>query len=272
MSQLAFYDIGQKPPVEESCCAVNPWKSRLALNFKRLPYKTTWVKLPEISKVRSELNVPACRKFADGTDFYTLPILHDPSTNTFVGDSFDIAVYLQKTYPTSGGGDLFPPQTIDYSYGDGSDLLVPLSERRGGEFDEYSRFNMNVDAAFTAHTVLMGTGLPLDPETAHITKAEWAKRAGVKSWDDIHITDEARVKTMQSFELTLADIAKLYYKDTSGPFLLGQTVSYADLIVGGWLRMMVKTLRKEEWEQSRQWHGGVFGQLHDALEVYAQVQ
>lgn len=107
-STIVFYDIAMRPPVEENSCAVNPWKTRLALNFKGVPYTTSWVPLPDISKVRSKLKVPPCRKFADGSDFYTLPIIEDPTTGSLVGDSFDIAVYLQKTYPNSGAGDLFP--------------------------------------------------------------------------------------------------------------------------------------------------------------------
>ena len=46
----------------------NPWKARLALNFKAAPYSTQWVPLPDVSKVRSGLGVPAGRKFADGTE------------------------------------------------------------------------------------------------------------------------------------------------------------------------------------------------------------
>ena len=115
-SPIVFYDIAMRPPVEKNCCSPNPWKTRLALNFKGLPYSTSWVALPDIAKVRSSLKVPPCRKFADGTDFFTLPVIEDPATDSLVGDSFDIAVYLQNTYPNSGAGDLFPPQTIDYIF------------------------------------------------------------------------------------------------------------------------------------------------------------
>ncbi|KAE8384690.1 hypothetical protein BDV23DRAFT_176846 [Aspergillus alliaceus] len=159
-SPIIFYDIATCPPVSP-----NSWKTRLALNFKSLPYSTSWVGLPDIAKVRSSLKVPACRKFADGTDFFTLPIIQDPATGSLVGDSFDNAVYLQRTYPNSGTGDLFPAQTIDY---------CPDSE-----FPEYAKFNVNVDAAFSAHVQLTVQGFPFDPATAEISKAEFCRRAGV---------------------------------------------------------------------------------------------
>lgn len=242
----------------------------MALNFKKVPYSTTWVPLPEVSKVRTNLGVPACRKFADGTDFYTLPIINDTITSTLVGDSFDIAVYLQKTYPNAGAGELFPPQTLDYVFK--SDILIPLTECRSDDYPEYAKFNMNVDAAFTTHVQLTMQEFPLDPATAEITKAEFARRAGVSSWDDLMVAGEAREKVKDSFRETLGGLAKLFLRDTSGPFLLGTRPSYADLIVGGWLRMMSVCLPKSEWEELRSWHGGIFGQLHDALEVYAEMK
>lgn len=269
---IVFYDIAMRPPVEKTCCSPNPWKTRLALNFKGLRYTTSWVPLPDVAKVRGSLKVPPCRKFADGTDFFTLPIIEDPTTDSLVGDSFDIAVYLQNTYPNSGAGDLFPPQTLDYVLTHDLALLVPLSECRESAFPEYAKFNMNVDAAFTAHVQLTVQDFPFDPATAEISKAEFVRRAGVKCWEDFALVGEEREKMKDSFRNTLGGLAKLFLRNADGPFLLGTRASYADLIVGGWLRMMRATLPESEWEEVRSWHGGLFGQLHDALEVYAAVK
>lgn len=271
MPPITFYDIATKPPVQKTCFAANPWKARQALNFKNLPYTTTWVPLPDVAKVRRSLNVPACRKFADGTDFFTLPIIHDPTTGSLVGDSFDIALHLQKNYPASGAGDLFPPQTLDYVFAQDS-ILIPLSECDGSEYPEYARFNVNVDAAFSAHTQLVLQGMPLDPATEERDKAEFVRRAGVSSWEDFALVGEAREKTLSSFRDTLGGLARLFERDTSGPFLLGTRASYADMIVGAWLRMMQVSLPESEWEQVRGWHGGIYGRLYDALEAYREVK
>ncbi|KAH7136831.1 hypothetical protein B0J13DRAFT_560122 [Dactylonectria estremocensis] len=271
-SPIVLYDIATRPPAEKSCCSPNPWKARLALNFKGLPYSTSWVALPDIVKVRSGLEVPPCRKFADGTDFYTLPIVKDPATGSLVGDSFDIAVYLQKTYPSSGASDLFPEQTLDYAFTHPFAILVPLSKASETEFTDYAKFNANVDAAFSAHVQLTVQGFPFDPATTEAVKAEWVRRAGVTRWEDFALEGEAREKMMDSFRDTLGGLAKLFSRDTSGPFLLGTTASYADLIVGAWLRMMHATLPESEWDQVRSWHDGLFGRLYDATELYAEVK
>jgi len=271
-SPIVFYDIAMRPPVEKNCCSPNPWKARLALNFKGVPYKTTWVALPDITKVRSGLKVPPCRKFADGTDFYTLPIIEDPSTNSLVGDSFDIAVYLQDTYPDSGAGDLFPKQKLDYALAEEFTSLVPLSACREVGDPEYAKFNVNVDAVFTAHAQLTTQGFPFDPATAEVTKAEWVRRAGISRWEDLELVGEARQKVKDSFREMLGGLGKLFSRDTSGPFLLGTKACYADMIVGAWLRMFSVTLPESEWQEVKGWHGGLFGQLHDALAAYAEVK
>lgn len=266
-AKLVLYDIAMGPPAEKYNSAVNPWKTRLALNFKSLPYSTNWVQLPDVSSVRKSLNIPACRKFADTTDFHTLPILVDPTTSRKLGDSFDIAVYLQKQYPA--GNDLFPPQSLDYVFSPDAAILIPLSECDGSEYPQYARFNVNIDAAFTTHVGLMAYGLPFDPATADQAKAEFVRRAGVSCWEDLAVTGEQREKLLQSFRGMLGGLAKLF--GGNGPFLLGNRANYADIIVGAWLRMASKTLPAEEWGLVRDWHGGIFGRLHDALEIYAAV-
>ncbi|KAL4887548.1 hypothetical protein BJY04DRAFT_212582 [Aspergillus karnatakaensis] len=273
---LLFYDIGLRPPVEKTCCSPNPWKTRQALNFKTLPYTTKWVGLPDVEKVRKGLKVPPVRKFADGSDFFTLPIIEDANTNSSVGDSFDIAVHLQKNYPDVGG-DLFPEQKIDYVF-EHPYIMVPLSECNDKEYPEYARFNVTVDAAFTAHVQLTTGGFPFDPATESTVKEEFVRRAtaagapGISSWEDFALEGEAREKVKDSFREMLGGLGELFIRDSSGPFMLGATACYADFIVGAWLKMMRATLPEIEWEEVRAWHGGIFGKLHDALEVYSEVK
>ncbi|KAM0268522.1 hypothetical protein ACHAQH_009974 [Verticillium albo-atrum] len=273
-SPINFYDIGLRPPAEKNCCSPNPWKTRFALNFKSLPHTVTWVPLPDIVNLRTTLKVAPTRKFADGTDFFTLPIIEDPSTGATIGDSLDIAVYLQQTYPSSGAGDLFPEQKLDYEFNPEHGLLVPLSDVRESPYPAYAKFNVHIDGVFTAHTQLTTVGFPFDPANEEATKAIFVDRAKpyLSKWEDFALEGEARAKMMESFDKALGGLAEMFVRDSSGPFLLGTKASYADFIVGSWLRMFEVTLPQGEWEQVKGWHGGVFGRLHDALEVYAEVK
>lgn len=153
------------------------------------------------------------------------------------------------------------------------ELFAPIAVADVGEdgpIPAYVRFNTNVDSAFTAHAQLTGGGLPLDPARAQETITEFEKRIGVP-WDAMIVKGEARGELLKSFEETLSGLASLYRKDASGPFLLGSRATYADFIVGGWLRMYRGTLPGEEWDMIKGWYGGLFGKLHKALEVFAQM-
>ncbi|KAL4928948.1 uncharacterized protein BDV17DRAFT_86972 [Aspergillus undulatus] len=274
---LNFYDIEMRPPIEETACSPNPTKTRLALNFKNIPYKTTWVALPSVPDLRQSLGIPAGRKFADGTDFHTLPIIHDPSTKTYVGDSLDIAIYLDQTYPSEGVA-LFPaqPPQLNYTFQDVFGILIPLSdmseEAKQEKYVAYAEFNRHVDAAFTTHTLLAVQRMPFHPATEKLSKAEFCRRAGKTSWDEFMISDEVRAQLKSSFKGTLGELAKVFTRNTSGPFVLGGRACYADLIVGGWLRMFNVCLPEDEWEELKSWHGGVFGQLWDALQEYMSIK
>jgi glutathione S-transferase len=263
---LLLYDIAFAPPYTENACAPNPWKARYALNFKGAPYTTHWVQMHEIGKVRRGLGVPAGRKFADGTEFYTLPMLAGPGIPTPIGDSFDIAAYLETTFPGAGAGDLFPKQELPYTCPIKMEVLVPLSERPKGPHDAYERFNTEVDAAFSLHAQLMGQGMVWDPKYEADIKAEFVRRIGAESWEAMGIYGEPRRKMIDSLRDTVKELAEMFQKDASGPFILGDRPSHADIIVGGWLRMMSRTLPGEEWREVEQWHDGVFGRLHTALQ------
>jgi glutathione S-transferase len=107
-------------------------------------------------------------RFDDGSDYYTLPMLQDPSNGgRVIGDSFDIACYLEDTYPQAGGC-LFPAES-DASVGtvstgslldsyesphkDSVFYAPPLTPNASGSHAAYARFNTHVDTTFSAYVV-----------------------------------------------------------------------------------------------------------------------
>ncbi|KAF3762227.1 hypothetical protein M406DRAFT_92610 [Cryphonectria parasitica EP155] len=248
---LTFYDIASGPPTRTY--APNPWKTRYALNFKHrhngVEYKTEWVDLPEVTEVRKSLGAAPVRKhWIDDGDFYTLPVVVDHATDKTVGDSFDIAVYLDRQYPSRDGEPvLFPPSTVALQ----------------------RAFNTYIDKVFTDHVVLGSQSMPFNPETAAISKAEFCRRAGRTSWDELCVEGEARAAVLKSFETTMREVAKLYVRRDEGPFLEGAVPMYADFIVGGWLAMFKEVL--PEWQELKGWHDGLWGAVHDALNEYAEI-
>ncbi|KAF8190222.1 hypothetical protein K438DRAFT_1592458, partial [Mycena galopus ATCC 62051] len=68
---------------------------RLLLNYKQIPYKTTWVNFPDIETVLTAAGAPPTSHAAPK---YTLPAIIDGETA--LSDSRVIAEYLDRTYPT----------------------------------------------------------------------------------------------------------------------------------------------------------------------------
>ena len=210
-------------------------------------------------------------KFDDGSDYYTLPMLHVPSTNTTLGDSFDIATFLDENFPTHGAGRLFPPRSRGKWQGYESPApdvaFAPITTNAGAatEYAAYAKFNLHVDATFSTAMVGYGQYLPFNPKTADAAKAQMCKRAHLNSWDDLVIVGEARKALKEPFRQSLRGLAECF--EGGGVFLEGATACYADLIVGGWLNMMSVLMPQDEWEDFRTWHDGVFAKLHDELQA-----
>lgn len=206
-----------------------------------------------------------------GSDYYTLPMLRDPASGKVIGDSFDIANYLEDTFPDSGGR-LFPQDSTRTGLGYESPMedkafFAPLTSNTSSKNQVYARFNMHVDATFSSHVVLVAQYMPFNPDTAEAAKALFVKRAHLKSWDDLSVQGEARKQIKAGFKEALTSLARLFMVHESGPYLEGKVANYADLIVGGWLNMMSATMPEEEWKDFRTWHSGVFARLHDALQT-----
>lgn len=265
---LVFYDISS--PLQPRTYAPNPSKARLALNFKNIPFTTSWVDILDIPTVRNGLHCPATRKLDDGSDFHTLPIVQDPASNKVLGDSFDIATYLDDTYPDKGG-HLFPADAthhgLDYeSPHKDTPFYAPITTNAGAKHGDYARFNLHVDATFSSGMVGYGQFLPFNSDTAERVQALMAKRAHLKSWDDVQAGREQRLLLLGMLKGATESLGKLFEVNQGGPYLNGERATYADLIVGGWLNLYSVIMPEEEWKEFRTWHGGVFARLHDALQ------
>ncbi|KAJ7136022.1 hypothetical protein C8R44DRAFT_769497 [Mycena epipterygia] len=204
---IIFYDIASAPPITPFTS--NPWKTRYALNFKRVHYRTEWVELPDVASVRQKIGAAPVRKFWDGSSFHTLPVIHDASTGQVVGDSFDIALYLDKTYPA--GPTLFSPSTIALQ----------------------AAYNAYADSFFQPFLPLCIHGIPFNPETAEVSKAAFCWRAGKERWDELTVVGEERARLLEKFDAALGGEMAKWYSHSDGPFMEGENPLYADFILGG---------------------------------------
>ncbi|KAK3950142.1 hypothetical protein QBC32DRAFT_326372 [Pseudoneurospora amorphoporcata] len=92
--QITFYDI---PDKDGHAWSLNPWKTRFALNYKRLPYHTEWTEYPDIAPTLRPHLPPAAPE--PSTSAYTIPTIKFPD-GTYVMDSKEIAQALEERYPS----------------------------------------------------------------------------------------------------------------------------------------------------------------------------
>ncbi|KAF8188681.1 hypothetical protein BJ912DRAFT_391922 [Pholiota molesta] len=166
---IIFYDIGP------TTYAANTWKTRYALNFKRVQYKTEWVDMPDVASVRKRLDVPQTAPSSTGphsTPPHSPGPLHGRDRRRLVRQRALLdRTYTEATHTPS----LFPPSTIalQRAWNKQSMNLCPIR-------------------------LLMRRGIPLNPETAEITKASFVFRSQKEKWEDFHLSADERTKHLHS--------------------------------------------------------------------------
>ncbi|EUC65040.1 glutathione S-transferase, putative [Rhizoctonia solani AG-3 Rhs1AP] len=242
---IILYDVLS----EHGTWSPNTYKTRLTLNYKRLPYRVEFISYPDIAPKLKELGVRATNPTPYIT--CTLPMIADPSLDpngkpTYVVESFDIAVYLDKTYLAPKHPVVFPP---------GTRAVQKITS------DLY--MNQVGYMILPAVLPLVGQAGFLDERgRQHFLKAreEAFKRfpadtsIGSKYWGDIH--------EKWSWFGGVLDL------NEEGPFVTGERISFTDFAIGG----IISFLRRVEggemriWKAISEWQGGRWARLWAEIE------
>ncbi|KAF4613867.1 hypothetical protein D9613_007612 [Agrocybe pediades] len=227
-------------------------KTRYALNYKGLVFKTEWVALPDIEAHCKKLGIKPTGKaaWAPESDYYTLPAIHDPSTGTYISDSLLIAKYLDETYPDTPR--IFP-----------------------------NKAEVGLQLAFVDAFVACVAPAPALAFTVAMTRIdrrseEYIRRTREKAFgatiEEMTPTGEKAQQEWEKLRKGLDKVAAWYAEtDDKGPYILGDVVSWADFVVGGQI-MMLKALwgeNSEEWKRITAFNDGRWGALIESLAKYA---
>ncbi|KAI8997347.1 hypothetical protein BDB01DRAFT_770730 [Pilobolus umbonatus] len=191
MSQIRLYDLELDIP--KQVWSPNTCKTRYALNVKGILYETEWVTFSTLQSIIPPITKTGVRP--------TVPIIVDLAhDNKVIQDSWDIAVYLDKTFPDTPSlfhGNIGVHQFFhEYVTSTAHVLVFQLCV-----LDIYSRCSSEVKSSFrqTREKIL---GMPLE------------QFAG----------DPA--KTMKTLQKSLVSIKKVL---DSHPFITGDKVGWADV-------------------------------------------
>ena len=232
-------------------CLFNKDHFRVVLNYKGIPYRTEWVEFPDIEPLSKKLGIKPTDHNSDGSPLYTLPAIHDPSTGVYVADSTAIAEYLEKTYPNTPS--VFPIETIGLQKA----------------FD--ATFERSLEAVWSF--ILPATNLKLNPVSEEYFRRTREIAFGQKL-EDIVPTGNARTEEWGKFEKGLASVhSYLALTDKKGPYILGDTISWSDLVLFSFLYWfkLIWGENSREWKDIASWNGGRWEAHINALSKYHTV-
>ncbi|KAJ3548107.1 hypothetical protein NMY22_g1395 [Coprinellus aureogranulatus] len=258
---LTFFDIPCK--TLSRAWSPNTWKVRYYLNYHRIPYRTQWVELPNVESTCISLGIPPSKTNANGKNTYTLPAVHDTSTNKYVSESARIMKYLDGRYPTTTSSLAFPK---------GTDVLQ-------------SAFL----SAWTSKVIvpLWNVITPDIPRSLNEESRVYFEetRQGVfgKTLDELDKDLEGKRKSWEKVRKDLGDVDRWFEngEDVHGRkengeeslFVTGKDPVFADFVMAATFAYMRNVWGEddERWKEVAIWHGGRWARFVDALREYEQV-
>ncbi|KAF5332387.1 hypothetical protein D9758_001005 [Tetrapyrgos nigripes] len=244
---ITLYDIRSTRSPTDPRSGYSPfsWRVRFTLRIKGLPYKHHWIEYPDIEGVAKSVGADPTAENPDGSSRYTVPFIHDSTTNKVVSNSFDIVDYLDSTYPDTI--KMIPEETrlLQSVF---ADSVVTLQ-----------RYIFPV----VANTMVNRTPSLLTPRSLEAMRS----RGSV-----LELTDEQKKEAWAKLKDGMGDFAKLM--NNEGPFVMGKKVCMADAALFGTFAAL-RWLWDEttnEWKDMMSWHGGRWSRLMEAFEGLPEVE
>ncbi|KAM3421471.1 hypothetical protein BST61_g1864 [Cercospora zeina] len=238
-SQITLYDLPTKKTTPPTCWSPNVWKTRLVLNYKRIPYNTTFLKHPDIEPTLSSIGVPPNPPMGPTgpQSRYTVPAIQLPD-NTVVMDSANIAALLEQSHPE-------PSLRLDNG----------LHDQVGKILGQILRPLLGVVYPLIMREVLLDDIVPYwrakREATFGATVEEFeAAKGGEAAW-------QAAQPGLEAMEKFLKE-----NKRDHGAFILGSQVCYGDFVIAAMAESM-KRIRQDLYSRLVASCAGV-QELHEA--------
>ncbi|KAF1354813.1 hypothetical protein BDV97DRAFT_374790 [Delphinella strobiligena] len=228
--KFILYDLPSNG--RRACWSLNPWKTRLALNYKSIDYKTERLEYPDVAPRLSATGLPPNKKGIP----YTIPTIKLPG-GQHLQDSAKIAAALESLYPSPS-----PPLHLSH----------PKTARVAA-------------AVQKLHVALHPLTLPKVPGLLNPISASYyreARRRGFgKSLEDLE--REWGGAAWENAQGAIEELRGLL-EDDGGPFFLGREPGYADFVFVAALRFMERVYGEGFEGVLRGDESGGFGRLYEA--------
>lgn len=191
-----------------------------------------------------KLGLEPTSKNDDGSPYYCLPVIHDPSTKTTILNSKEIIKYLDKTYPDT------PP-------------LLPK-----GTLAFHAAFMATWGPVHTSlfYVVVCAVANQLPERSQVYFRTTREESLGMK------LEDVAGEKEWENVETSFAALDKVLSANGKGmdELMMGDKVCYADIqIVSGllWAKAALGE-GSEEWKKIIGWNGGKWARILHRFSQY----
>lgn len=230
MQPIILYDIPCKLP--KTIWAPNPSKTRFCLSYKGLPYEVVWVEFYDVAAAMKGIGASPS---AGGR--YTVPVIKDPNTGAMVSDSHAIAKYLDRTYPDK---PLIPH---------GTHILMETFE------------TLFINTVMTPSFKLLAVRtLEIQNDVSRGSFIESRlKMFRETQWEDM-APDEKAQQMWAAFKKGLGVVGGWYQKN-GGKWIMGDTFSFADIVVVSWMVWWNAILNEQERLEVHALNGGSWTRL-----------
>ncbi|KAI0956459.1 hypothetical protein AcV7_006859 [Taiwanofungus camphoratus] len=244
---ITLYDIPGNC-TRDGAWSPNTWKTRFALSYKGLHYKTVWVEYPDIASVCKEIGAAPTGTREDGSLLYTLPVIYDPLTKKSISESGRIARYLDKTYPDT---PVLIPAGTDAFHAAFQDALHLMVE------------------VHLSPLMIPSVASQLNPASAVYFRRTREERVG--KLEELSPPGPIRERRWKQVEDGFAKIAAwMSMQDEEKPFIMGDSVCCADFSIASLLVWIRRVLGSDgpEWAAVKTWNGGKWGRFMENFEKY----
>ncbi|KAM6481068.1 hypothetical protein HDV62DRAFT_364818 [Trichoderma sp. SZMC 28011] len=234
--QIILYDLAC---IKDVCFSPVVWRIRLLLNYKRIPYKTVFLEMPDIEPTLKGLSVPP-HDPASSNFNYTVPTIHHLPTDKYIMDSKPISEFLESTYP---------------------DPSVPLTSELGTEIE--AKVRSLVAPTFYRSAMPREVHI-LSPRAQEYFRRTREGRFG-KTLEELLAGEEERWQAVDADRRAVGELMRT--NKALGPFILGARPSYSDFFIAGSLQS-VKVIDEGVFQRSVQCPG--YKDIYEACLPYME--
>lgn len=213
------------------------------LNYKKIEYQTKWIEFPDVAPTFKSFGIPPHPP--DHYIEYSCPAIQLPNTE-YVMDSRAIATAIEKHFPE------------------------PSLHLNTKETDEIHFAIDQVMRAIAPPYVYRIPDWLLSPRGSTYYTAKRQELFGMDLYAVADHPEFSVEKIWRNAEAPSEKIKEILHRNPEGPYVLGQEVSYSDMVLAGWWRLLKMLDQEGDLHGRMMGFDGAFGVHEDACRGFME--